>query len=874
MAEHKDYGLVGAGRHVQLGKQGPKLIGNADTSVFVFTTEDGATLTRVQGANATQSIDLVTKAQLDAVSASTIADGFNLQLGNITTDGDASWTDGAVQTITNTTSVSEGLDKINEALENVRNSTFVKSVDFTTNVSSGGDPLTVTLTTSVVGDANRYTIGWGDGATTTLTSDSTPSHTYTDNSNSPYEVIVTASNASGSGEGSFASTTKSNFITLYTATPVADFDLYAASSGGSALSGNNRHIDAGETIYVENVTTNSSSATCTYEISWGDGSANTSVTSGGVGDVGQARASHTYSADSDFSSYTITMQQTAHSTADPGEVGSVTTDSLKVYDAAIGAPAVLNTKTLTLDESSSGSSPALAVGFTQINNASTNSAGDTVTRITNSSGGTYIEASADDSYSYNGNAGDIKVFDGDTESGSLALVSANDGDSNANVQLINKSDYNLLTSAGSSTSFASSVFTPNLYTGFKPRARFTNSAVDKGVHEIKLRHDFDSAQYSTNIVHFVKDDMTSNPSMDVSSATITETTQGTLAYESGIPYYTNNSVLTVAGISVQNFTGQTYKNTSTPVDIVNGTNFESTSGSTISSQGKSYADIDGASSMLTGGIPNVDVGVSAPYTLGSFTINVNGNGTGVEQIKARVENVNGDSGYSEITNKKIQALNSSSGVNETIPVADSLGATHDDDGKRITGFGAASDNPSFSSSTNYYTSNAWTGAVTVAGTSEAITRFGDLAHFSTDLSSGYLPAGPDLSGRSGAQYFTFAFRRTTMANFSITLTGSISGLWVAAPGTDIDSTSTISGWVDSSITYGGAGTPGANTGAGGNGSNGCAFTSGDRIPTSGSSSGTYTMTLGDQNGTGATGNNILVRIKLESGDSLTAVSIA
>jgi hypothetical protein len=240
----------------------------------------------------------------------------------------------------------------------------------------------------------------------------------------------------------------------------------------------------------------------------------------------------------------------------------------------------------------------------------------------------------------------------------------------------------------------------------------------------------------------------------------------------------------------------------------------------------------------------------------------------------RVENVNGTSSYSEITDKKIQTKNSSSGVSEIIPVADSLGATHDDDGKRITGFGGSDDTPTFSSSTNYYTANAWSGAVTVAGTSEAITRFGDLAHFNTDLSTGYLPVGPDLSGRTGDQYFTFAFRRTTMANFDITLSGSISGLWVAAPGTDIDDTSTINGWIDSSITYGGAGTPGADTGAGGNGSNGCAFTSGDRIPTSGSSSGTYTMTLGDQNGTGATGNNILVRIKLESGDSLTAVSIS
>jgi len=33
------------------------------------------------------------------------------------------------------------------------------------------------------------------------------------------------------------------------------------------------------------------------------------------------------------------------------------------------------------------------------------------------------------------------------------------------------------------------------------------------------------------------------------------------------------------------------------------------------------------------------------------------------------------------------------------------------------------------------------------------------------------------------------------------------------------------------------------------------------------------MTLGDQNATDSTGNNILVRIKLEDGDSLTALSI-
>jgi hypothetical protein len=163
----------------------------------------------------------------------------------------------------------------------------------------------------------------------------------------------------------------------------------------------------------------------------------------------------------------------------------------------------------------------------------------------------------------------------------------------------------------------------------------------------------------------------------------------------------------------------------------------------------------------------------------------------------------------------------------------------------------------------------------VAGTNEAISRFGTIKHFTTDLSSGYLPAGPDLNtGRSGAQYYNFAFRRTTMANFTVRLTGTVSGFFIAAPGTAIDSASGLNGWLDAGITYGGSGVPGSDTGNGGNGSNGCAFTSGDRIIDGTSySNQTFTLTLGSENATNATGNNVLIRIKLESGDSITALSI-
>jgi len=864
-----NFGLSGIGGNVQIGKNGPKLVGNADSSTFSIT-DDAGTLTTIQGANAVSSSDLVTKAQLDAQASGT--NGFELELGNISSEGDGSWTDGAVQTITNSTSISEGLDKINEALENVRNDTFVKSVSFTASPLSGGNPLTTTLTTSVVGNANRYTIDWGDGTSTTATSDSTPSHTYTDNTNSPYDITVTAFNNNGSGEGSTASSTRSGYVTLYTATPQADFELYTASSGGSALTGNSREIDAGETIYLENTTTNSSSATCTYQINWGDGSANTSVTSGGAGDVGQARASHTYTNDSGSGTYTITIQQTAHSTADPSEVGSTATEILKVYDTGIAAPSGLSTKTLSFGESSTGSSPRAASGFTDNSTEDSVSAGSSVTRITASSAGSTTQSSEISSFAYDGDAGDVIAYVDGVSAGSITLSSSDNSGSSGNLVITQESDYQFLNSSGSSTGFTSSVYSPGLYQGFKARVSASTTGLAVGSHSFKLGH---STTGNTNVISFVKDDLTSTPSVNMGSATLSESSAGTLTYDSGVPYYTNNAVLTLSGVGVTNWIGQCYRNDSAPFDVTNGTNFESTSGSTVSFQGFSYSDIDGASTMLDSGTPKVNIGTSGTYTLGDISVSVNGGGTGVEQIKAKLDNVNGTGSYSEFTGTKVQAKNSSSGIDESIPVADSLGATHDDDGLRITGFGSAGDTPSFSSSTNYYTGSAWSGAVTVAGTQEAITRWGTLSHFTTDLSSGYLPAGPDLNtGRSGAQYFTFAFRRTAMANFTVRLTGTVSGFFIAAPGTSIDNASTLSGWLDAGSTYGGSGTPGANTGNGGNGSNGCAFTSGDRILDGTSySNDTFTLTLGDQNGTGAFGNQILIRIKLESGDSLTALSI-
>ena len=84
---------------------------------------------------------------------------------------------------------------------------------------------------------------------------------------------------------------------------------------------------------------------------------------------------------------------------------------------------------------------------------------------------------------------------------------------------------------------------------------------------------------NTAQVQFIEDNLTGTPAISFASATITQNTAGTLAYVSGIPYYTNDAILNVAGVLVSNVAGQTYRQTTSPIEILNGTNTESDSGS-------------------------------------------------------------------------------------------------------------------------------------------------------------------------------------------------------------------------------------------------------------------------------------------------------
>ena len=143
-------------------------------------------------------------------------------------------------------------------------------------------------------------------------------------------------------------------------------------------------------------------------------------------------------------------------------------------------------------------------------------------------------------------------------------------------------------------------------------------------------------------------------------------------------------------------------------------------------------------------------------------------------------------------------------------------------------------------------------------------------HITPDSGSLILYAGSSITMR---QATAASSNKVVLSGSNGNITSSgISGLWIAAPGTSIDSTSGLNGWLRADTAYAGSGVPGS--GAGGNNSDGCAFNLSDLIQASTALSGGYTMTLGEENMGNATGNVVLVRIALASGQSVSSLSIA
>jgi hypothetical protein len=638
-----------------------------------------------------------------------------------------------------------------------------------------------------------------------------------------------------------------------------------ASSDNNKTIYNHTDLDGTNRAIVR--VTNTSQNADDYVYNWGFGS-NDTVTENGsdAGSIG-ATLDHDY-AGASVANYNLSF--TANGTPDITAQTDVDTSITFNLKAVPSAPANLSTKSITLADSFQGTSPKLAHGFTDnTGSATTLSAGadlNTTTARRYTSG--TIDTSTASNF-FNGASGTLAAEINAADDGTKTFT-ASEGETGTFTSLVVSSNVDYDTVDAS--------YPQRFYLVASAKITKALSGYSTGLSAQRLTH---TTTGNTNYVHILKDDLTASPTFG-SVGTLAEGTGGTKRYISGIPYYnTGSPTLTLSSTTINNLVGQAYTNQSNIVEIDSDTNLEGTSSACISNQDYTYANIDGSTTMLSSGIPKINTGTSSAYAIGNLTIPITSSSVRtIDQIKIRARNVNGISGYSSITGKIAVHTAAQSGISEiAIPVADSLGATFDDDGVRIFDFNAATANtPSFSASTNFYTNSPYTEGADpgVAGTKEATVRLGVIQHDVTDYSSGYFPAGPDRSGDTGTQYFTFAFRRATVARFTITLTSSsgITGMWYAAPGTILTAASGINGWVETTTQYAGVGLPGTDTGNGGNGSSGGAFTGADVIPTgSAISNQTFEMTLGTANLSNATNNVCLVRIALASGESISALSI-
>jgi hypothetical protein len=434
-----------------------------------------------------------------------------------------------------------------------------------------------------------------------------------------------------------------------------------------------------------------------------------------------------------------------------------------------------------------------------------------------------------------GDSGTVTALRNEAAAGSVTLTGSSNG-TYGNLVITNNQDYN--TSNSSIAAGFWFVFSSTL-----------SGTVPAGWNSAQIT---DTAANSTNQVVWYYD-ASAPGTPQFSSVTMTPPGSPTVIYSSTVPNYTNVNQFSI-GFTANRLSGDMYPTSDTFATGTAAGAFAAPASRTyqLSSLGTNVLTPNASASVTT--TSTIISGFGSSATAPTISV-VNSYATGTQVLTAALGNIvlykTGTSSTMEETNITIGSPIGSG----TTPAF------------RIDNPGSG-DTPVFAANEPAF--NSQTGPLE---TYDATIVAAILKHDQTNYSTGYLPVGPNLSvGRTGAQYFTFKFVRTATSKFDIKFSGTIAGMWIALPGSVIDTASTLNGWIDASINYAGSGVPGASIPGGGNGSNGCGLGSTAPLNTLSTNVST-TCTFGTASSSSTATNEIYVRIKLTAGQTVTALSL-
>ena len=373
--------------------------------------------------------------------------------------------------------------------------------------------------------------------------------------------------------------------------------------------------------------------------------------------------------------------------------------------------------------------------------------------------------------------------------------------------------------------------------------RLLNAASPDGFNKAFLTH----SSATTGEVFWYEDPSTVSAPV-ISFSGVTEPPSPSFSYSSGIPHYTQASANNFTYVlTVTNASGDMYSNnTFVTQDNNSGTAF-------ANSGNKSYTNFAGGTNPP---VKNYGVGSGVTTLVTNTFRNIHSTITSNHFTRYDASTPYGSHNNQRISySTPLNIMGTTARPNQIDE--DSITNFGANDGVRVKA-GSNADNPSA-------TFVAWTGGSAGSiDTYEATVRGGVLRHDQTNYSTGYLPVGPNYSiGRSGAQYYQVLLEQEFISSFKIVVTGSYGGCWVCMPNNSAWNTSLSgkNGWADMFTAYRGAGVPTTAE-------PGCATGT-----VMSGSSGTFTCTFGTESTSNASSPyRILIRWRLDAGDSITAMS--